>query len=67
MDQGIAVILLSPSFDIANCENWNFIQYFSLSLCFSYCAVAPTILAGQIDPFLFEALYVSGLLMSTLH
>ncbi|CAJ1972722.1 unnamed protein product [Sphenostylis stenocarpa] len=24
-----------------------------------YCAVAPTILAGQIDPFLFEALYAS--------
>lgn len=24
-----------------------------------YCAVAPTILAGQIDPVLFEALYVS--------
>ncbi|PKA60139.1 Mannose-P-dolichol utilization defect 1 protein like 2 [Apostasia shenzhenica] len=24
-----------------------------------YCAVAPTVLAGQIDPFLFEALYAS--------
>lgn len=24
-----------------------------------YCAVAPTVLAGQIDPVLFEALYVS--------
>uniref|UniRef100_A0A2P2JFI0 Uncharacterized protein n=1 Tax=Rhizophora mucronata TaxID=61149 RepID=A0A2P2JFI0_RHIMU len=24
-----------------------------------YCAVAPTVLAGQIDPLLFEALYVS--------
>jgi len=29
------------------------------ALVFRYCAVAPTILAGQIDPFLFEALYVS--------
>ncbi|XP_030925085.1 mannose-P-dolichol utilization defect 1 protein homolog 2-like [Quercus lobata] len=26
-----------------------------------YCAVAPTILAGQIDPILFEALYVTEL------
>lgn len=26
-----------------------------------YCAVAPTILAGQINPLLFEALYVSSL------
>lgn len=25
-----------------------------------YCAIAPTILAGQIDPLLFEALYVSS-------
>uniref|UniRef100_A0A2P2KP69 Uncharacterized protein n=1 Tax=Rhizophora mucronata TaxID=61149 RepID=A0A2P2KP69_RHIMU len=24
-----------------------------------YCAIAPTVLAGQIDPLLFEALYVS--------
>lgn len=28
---------------------------------FRYCAVAPTILAGQIDPILFEALYVSSI------
>ncbi|KAG6749063.1 hypothetical protein POTOM_046105 [Populus tomentosa] len=32
-----------------------------------YCAVAPTILAGQIEPFLFEALYVSDPLLYTLH
>ncbi|MBA0659205.1 hypothetical protein Goklo_011359 [Gossypium klotzschianum] len=29
-----------------------------------YCAVAPTILAGQIDPILFEALYVSSIFHS---
>lgn len=28
---------------------------------FRYCAVAPTVLAGQIDPVLFEALYVSSI------
>lgn len=28
---------------------------------FRYCAIAPTILAGQIDPVLFEALYVSSI------
>jgi hypothetical protein len=32
-----------------------------LWLCFRYCAIAPTILAGQIDPVLFEALYVSSI------
>lgn len=29
-------------------------------MIFRYCAVAPTVLAGQIDPVLFEALYVSS-------
>ncbi len=33
---------------------------------FRYCAVAPTILAGQIDPILFEALYVSSFFFSWL-
>lgn len=27
---------------------------------FRYCAVAPTVLAGRVDPVLFEALYVSS-------
>ena len=36
------------------------VDHFLDSLVFRYCAVAPTILAGQIDPLLFEALYVSN-------
>ncbi|KAA3488770.1 mannose-P-dolichol utilization defect 1 protein-like protein 2-like [Gossypium australe] len=34
-------------------------SFFFLSAGNIYCAVAPTILAGQIDPILFEALYAS--------
>jgi len=67
MDQGIAVSYHVLVLIFSNCENLKCSQRFSLLHCFSYCAVAPTVLAGQIEPFLFEALYVSGPLMYTLH
>lgn len=67
MDQGIAVSYYLLVLIFSNCENLKRSQRFSLLHCFSYCALAPTVLAGQIEPFLFEALYVSGPLMYTLH
>lgn len=63
MDQGITVSCLLAEGDIvlklffAQIKN---IVLLSLTMIFSYCAVAPTVLAGQVDPVLFEALYVSS-------
>lgn len=36
------------------------IRCISLNIYYRYCGIAPTILAGRMDPLLFEALYVSG-------
>ena len=67
MDQGITVsfllfrIVFWICLEFAFWNTKNMVNLFLNMMAFRYCAVAPTILAGQIDPILFEALYVSSI------
>lgn len=67
MDQGITVsfllfrIVFWICLEFAFWNTKNMVNLFLDMMAFRYCAVAPTILAGQIDPILFEALYVSSI------
>ena len=68
MDQGITVsfllfrIVFWICLEFAFWNTKNMVNLFLNMMAFRYCAVAPTILAGQIDPILFEALYVSSII-----